>query len=588
MGEIIDHRRIRIGLGLLLIGIGLVGLSWSGVALVDAQSNETVDSSEELDLDVVDREGPSLEELRDGGTPLPDAPPGVRTDGQRLWWAVHWPADAVMGSPGEFDDAYEERVDSTTTVTRTSVYLRTVAIEDRERTETVKVAFWREGTREVEDGNVTRTVDVAEDVQVKEHEISYRAGMPIMEIPLGTTDEPRRVTMWLEGSDGPRWTFTHEPVATAEPIAVGTVGDFWGLAALYLVVPIVGGLAVGGSVGKKAIDRAGKGPGYPIGGWLVGIGLLVGMGLLFAFGSIAELIGVLPYAVGLFVALVGLIIILESQAIRERTVEFVKPTINAVGGPDGSEAVEVLEVERSAETVVDMPSGDPAVVRSGLRPFLARAFGSSATVPSVAFDTRIDVSDTSTGSSSKKVDEFIVVDPDAEEVLEYESEGFEIDPPETRSELYRLLAIAGVAGSGLVAVGMRISWLWAVLGAFVVGSILILKPTDGVADVRPAKAHVRSAWISSMLLSRDVEDAKTLEDARETIISQQGRGERHVQEAIETQDATLVEEMLGAEVSRTLEGSDGPDVYEEELNDGRSSESDEEEETESSSGGSDE
>jgi hypothetical protein len=560
-----DTTKVVTGIVLLV-----VALAFSTSGLVDAQATNETETDDLTRSDVVgleERSGPPLEELKDGGTPLPDAPPGIRSDNERLWWVTHWPADAILGSPGTHDDSYEERVDSTTTVSRTSVYLRTVSVEDTERTETVKVAFWRLEEREVEVGNTTRTIEVATDVEVEEHEVSYRAGMPIMEIPLGTTDEPRRVTMWIEGSDGPRWTFKHNPVAVSESIAVDSVGDFWALAGLYIVLPAIGGIAGGGVIGKRAISRTGKGPGYPIGAWLVGILLLLGVLALFAFSSVAELIGSLPYVVGGFVAVVGLIVILESQAVRERDVEFIKPEINSVGGPNGSKAVEALDVERRSETVVDLPSGDPAVVRSGVRPFIARAFGAAATIPSLAFDTRIDVSDR-TESSQKSVDELIVVDPASSSVLEYESEGFEIDPPETRDELVRVVGVGVVAGLGLAALGMYTSWLWAVLGGAIVGAALLCSPVDGTADVDPAKAHVRSAWISSMLLSRDVEDAKTLEDARETIISQQGRGQREIQEAIEDQDATLVEEMLGTEVSRTLRDGDGPDVFKEELNDG--------------------
>jgi hypothetical protein len=135
-------------------------------------------------------------------------------------------------------------------------------------------------------------------------------------------------------------------------------------------------------------------------------------------------------------------------------------------------------------------------------------------------------------------------------------------------------SIGLVAAIAAIGIGISLSWLVAIGVLAIVGSILLLSPTDGIADVDPAKAHVRSAWISSMLLSRDVEDARTLEEARETIISQQGRGERQVQEAIETQDATLVEEMLGTEVSRSHDET-GPDVYSEELNDGSEEDDDE-------------
>ena len=90
----------------------------------------------------------------------------------------------------------------------------------------------------------------------------------------------------------------------------------------------------------------------------------------------------------------------------------------------------------------------------------------------------------------------------------------------------------------------------AFVGAVAVATV---RPQDGYARVDPAPAHLRSAWASMLYLSVEAEDADTIEDARDTIVSLQARSEKDVQEALQDQDSTLIEEMFSEDVDRSGE-----------------------------------
>jgi len=520
------------------------------VAPVAAQDGATNTTTSDPFVD--DPEVP-LSELRDSGANLPDAPAGVRTDNERIWYLEHWPANSMFADEGSRDSAQSDYVDASTTVQRQSVWLRTVKVEPGTQSEMVNVAYWQTGTRNNQTGLVA--------LETETHEVEYRAGLPIMEVPLRSYDreEPTQVTMWLESDPSVRWSFAYQPLATSEPIAISTIGDFWSQAIWWILVPVVGGIAVAKPAGEKAIERTGKGPGYPLWVWLLLIGVLLMLVIWWRFDELAELVAAAPYVIAALVVSITFLAIVESQAIRERQVEFIRPHVEGIDGPHGSDATEILEADRAEETVVDMPSGDPAIVRKGVIAWLSRAFGKAARVPQVALKTRISANTPEDDGGKSDVDEIVLVDPDAADVLEYEPESFESHIPSDRSDQITLLAYAGLALAVSAAIGMRVGWLWGTSTAVVGITALILSPTPGKAYVEAASVHVRSAWISSMLLSGNVSDARSLEEARSRLIEEQSRTEIEVQQALEQQDRTLVEEMFGSEVDRSMHGSDLPD-----------------------------
>lgn len=529
--------------------IGVVAVSFVGPAIAQEDpSNETETSDPFLeDPDV------ELSELRDSGTNLPDAPAGVRTDQERIWYLEYWPANSLFADEGVRDSGQSDYVDASTTVQRQSVWLRTVKVEPGARTETINVAYWQTETHNNQTGLVA--------LETETQEVEYQAGLPIMEIPLRSydRDEPTQVTMWLESDPSVRWSFEYAPLATAEPIAISTVGDFWSQAIWWILIPVIGGIAVAKPAGEKAIERTGKGPGYPLWGWLMLIGVLLFVIVWWRFDELAELVAAAPYVIAALVVSITFLAIVESQAIRERQVEFIRPHVKGIDGPTGADATEILEADRAEETVVDMPDGDPAVVRKGVIPWLSRAFGQAARVPQVALKTRISTNTPEDDGGKSDVDEIVLVDPDAEDVLEYEPESFESDIPTDRSDQITLLAYAGLAVAISAAIGMRVGWLWGTSTALIGVAALLLSPTPGSAYVEAASVHVRAAWITSMTLSSNVSDARSLEEARGRLIEEQSRTEIEVQQALEQQDRTLVEEMFGSEVDRSMDGSDLPE-----------------------------
>ena len=541
--------RITLGRALVLVlVIGSVFALGAGGALAQetpAESNETAETAE-----TENSSGYTLEDLRAGGVSLDDAPPGVRVDGERMWWVEHYPADRIFAEPGSMQSSNSEYVARGSTIDRNAVYLRTVAVDEETHEETVKVVYWREGTetRTTESGE-TISEPVARDIIVDERNVSFGAGMPVMEVPLRNSEVPRKVTMWIEGQkEDTAWTFTHDSVATATASGIQTQGDFLGRVTFMFLLPILVGSVISGLGARRAIERAGMGPGMSLWSWLVLV--LLGSAIIVGshFSSIAEILSAAPYlAAGVVIAFVG-VVVLESQSIQSREILFIRPDIESVRTPRDGEGADALMSAVQKETIIEMSRG-PAIVRSGVVPFLSRLFGSAARVPSVAFQTRIKV-------PTGPVDEMILVDPEADTVLDYEPEGFVMDwsLPDDIDRLTAGVFIAGVISMStalVIVVGVP---AWIVIGSIVVGALVwAIEPVDGSAWVDPADAHTRSAWVSTMTLEQSVDDAKTLTEAREALVEQQSKAESEIQAEIEKQDSTLVESMLGADIDRSIE-----------------------------------
>jgi len=549
----------RPGVGAIMAVLIVSTLLVGAVATVSAQ-NRTQNSTNATSASTVEREPVSdlsdkgvaltLDELRRGGQTLDGNPASVRVDSSRMWWLEHWPASAVMADVGSMEDTSSQFVSRGETVDRNSVFIRTTSLSSVENAKTLRIVYWRDGVQERTTGDGTVIEEpAARDVVVDEHRIDLQAGMNIIDIPLRQSDEPRQVSMWFTDDPDVRWTFEHESVATTSPAGIDTEGDYiWSVVTQFLV-PISVGTALTGGVARKAIGRTGLGPGYSILSWMVGIALVTGFVVMSQFSSVAQLINAAPILLAaVVVAIVG-IVVLESQAVRDREVAFIQPTTKDVDGPKGEGAQDSLIASARVETVVDMPDGTPAIVRRGILPFLARYFGKAAAVPSMAFETRIK---TPTGPWS----ELIVVDPDAPTVLDYAPEGFEYEPPSNSDEWMRAGVVGIAIAGGVYAIGTWLSWGWAMaLGALAVG-VLVMSPTDGHADVWPASAHTRSAWISTLTLAQEVDDAHTLDQARETLVERQSKTQQEIQSVVEEQDSTLIESALGMDLDRSVESDE--------------------------------
>ncbi|MCU4975939.1 hypothetical protein OB955_25000 [Halobacteria archaeon AArc-m2/3/4] len=533
-----------------LVALVLVLAIGTGIVIADAasaQDNATDDDRvDELEDEL------TLEELRRDGRSYSNSPASVRIADDRMWWLIHWPANAIGSNPGDVDDDGWRYLSSDDTVDRNAVYLRTIHVEETTESVTAYVAYYDVEEREVPHGNGTVRETVATDVVVDEQQLSFSPGWPMLEVDLRQSDDKQQVTMWLEDDDGAidgaRWTFDHRSVATTQSAGIASEGDYLTRASLEFLFPIVVGGFGMGIVCKRAIDRAGSGPGWGYGKWIFLLSLGLGLIVVTQFSTLAELLVIAPLAAAAFVVGIFGIIILETyQAHQQRTL-FFRPVVRDATSPSGEDAIDSFLGDMEEEIVIDGDAGPPSVIRRGLMPFLARVFGARARLEGYqGLETAIKL-------PSSRWDQLVIVDPDADEVIDYEPEGWTLAFPsiDDRDDAIRTAGLALVGVMVVSTIGSALSWAWALgLGAIALVGYCAT-PTGGRGRIEPAPGHFRAAFMSMMFLADELDDARTIDGARERIIELQATHQRDIDEALEKGDSTLIEEMFGGEVDREL------------------------------------
>jgi hypothetical protein len=511
--------------------------------------------------------GWSLSELRRDGEQPSGSPASVRFGGDRMLWLIHWPASALWADVGNPQDGSYKFVGSgeptPDPVTDSSVFIRAIRKETGTDDFSVKVVSYRveEVTTTADDGSTT-TERVPADVREKSVDVSLARGWSIAEVKLPNLEEDREILMYVEGQeDTLRWTFSHEPVATSQSAPISTEGDYLLRVGGQVFLPALGLLFGGGFLSRRAIQNAGKGPGLGLGTWA----LLMGIGAFLAFAlgpvnSIADVLVAAPTVMAVFLAAVATIVFLESYEVRSRTVQFVKLDPYNVTSPtatsdadDPEEMLDAMFGEESTETVVEMPDGTEAVVRDGLFAFLSRALGGCAARLSkkATRQARIQL-------EGDNHDELVFVAPDFEDndddsAIRFKAEGWEIVWPEieTWHDALRPAAIAAVIGAVTLSVWQFEPFFGAATAA-VGAAVWLVRPTEGDADFKPAKGHLRAAIVTSMLMATDVANAETLEGARKKNIKLRARSQKEVEEELDKQDATIIEESHGRDVERQV------------------------------------
>ncbi|WP_135304120.1 hypothetical protein [Haloarcula amylovorans] len=494
------------------------------VAFADAADDSAGNSSEF-----------TLDELKQDGPHQANSPPGVRMGEQSAYWSVYWPANNPFANVGSSDSG--EYLPSGTTVGRNAVYLRTWTYEDR--TKDVHVVYWEKGTKTVKQGNTTTTEPVARNVTHVTHEVTFDRGRPTVKVPLRQHDEPVRVTMWIEGEDYARWTFKHKSIATTQGVDINSAGDY--IASVitdFLLWILIGGFVVGSGT-KKALDKAGIGPQYGYFPWLVGLTLLTGLGGLLFYKSLANLVVNAQYLLALYVVAVIGIVMLETYTTNVSKALFLRPTLTHAESPTGDDAFDLLDAEGREERIVRTPDGSVSVVKPGLFPFLARVFGKNARIKNVEqLRTRVPI--------DGKWDELFLVDPEADELLFYEPEGWTIDwPPLDREHAGEWVAVVGAVGLAFGSVHYGIASALAVTTVTVAGlAVWALHPTDGLAAVQPAPVHLRTAFGTMVAYAEDVDDAKRFDEVKSQLDGERISKQRDVDREVADHDRTLVEGML--------------------------------------------
>lgn len=539
----------------VLLSTGAIGLTGA----TQAAGNASGDDSDDYTLD----------ELRQDGPRPAGADPGVRMTDSRMFWVIYWPASNPTANPGE--DKKWQYLKPSTTVGRNNVFLRTVAFDDKR--EVVKLVYWEQGERTVKQGNTTTTkqvpVNVTEDTVV----VDLERGQPTVKIPLKQHDEPVHVTMWVEGVPDARWTFKHHSVATQSSIAIDTWNDYlWRATTDFFLWILLGGF-VAGVLAKKGIDRAGRGPGYGYGPWIVGLTILSGFAIAALYTSLAELVVVLPQFMAAYIVGVFFVILLETLSVRESKALFLQPQLEHTTGPSGDDAYDIISTEAEEHTLVRMPEGGLAVVRNGLLAFLARVFGRAAylktVTPRVRSDGRVRRS-TRIEMEDSKWDELFLVDPEAEQVVDHTAEGWSFElPPLDREHAPKYLPAVGIiAVFGGVAYTMPSVALPAVGAGAVLLAAWAATPVDGAAEYVPAPVHFREAYGTIVRQIEGYDAANTIEEATGQLQKERIRKESKVEQEIEQRDHSMIREMmLEGEIPATIQSADGEDDVEQKRRD---------------------
>jgi hypothetical protein len=543
-GCVVRHARTVVAL--LLVGSLLAPV---GAVVVGAQQGGG---------DAADSSGsPTLEELQRGGQTISNSPESLRIVDGQMWWMIHWPANDPTANPGE--DGKWTHLGPGDRVQRNAVYLRSYILDDA-RTETVNIAYWEKGTRTVKQGNTTTSEPIAENVSVHEHQVTMPFGRPTVEIPLQQHDRPVQVTMWLEGQPDVRWRFEHQSIATTQSAGIDSEGDYLSRVLMEFIIPVILGTFGGGFGIKKMLDRAGAGPQWGFAPWIILLTIVTGAGVLWGYSSLADLIVMAPTVLALYVVGVICIIILETYTSGVSRSMFLQPVLEAATSPTGEDAHDMTRVDMEEHKTVRMSDGSTAILKPGLLPFLARAFGRAARLEGA------DELNMITEMPNSKWDRLYYVHPEAEEVIHYDSEGWSFEfPSVSRDNAVKMAAGVGLLGFGAYAAATYSGPTVAAVGVVGAVAAVTLTPQEGEAWFEPAPAHMRSAHSTMMMLTEETRDAETIDEAREQLLEERLTFEQQVEDRIEDSDSTLIEVMNGADVDKTIRPSETVDEVVEEF-----------------------
>lgn len=460
----------RVSLSILvLVGLFLVvGSIGIGTAIADehdatesAVDNSTVNESAAGSHD--------LEVLQSVGRQQSGAPPSVRRYGSAgsLW--LRHDETSVFDSllPSE---AFRTYVEPGTTVRRDTVYLGGFRGWDVDsETLTIKTVYWETGTieRETEDGRVV-TERAAVNQRTDETVVELGSGYDEAEISLRDHyEESTRVTMWVEGHEGDlQWTFNQKSSRASESFPAGFRGSFVGYGFLMFVVPALLVSIPGFIVGGRVLDRVGAGPGYdPL--LYVGVeALVVVLTSMFAWDWIREIFSTAPWLIGILLGLNILVFALEVFGDRSR-LALVLQLFDLENTEDGGDGSGTLIFEGREIRIAETENGT-VVLKKGLRPFLARAFGA---VPYL--EAQDGVGKISIKSHASKWSEMFLVAPFADRLLEHSPEHWELDVFDERDETSRLPAWVPTVDGSRVAFALPLLPVGWYLGSTTIASGLI-------------------------------------------------------------------------------------------------------------------
>jgi len=428
----------------------------------------------------------------------------------------------------------------------------------------VTLVYWSPGEIRVEDdqGNV-RYEPAAVDQEVRETTVEIPHSYAEEEISLEPSyDEPRRVTMFVEGSEGSAtWTFDVKTSVTAEPVAVDTRSDL----ALWIAAALAGALVTilaSLYVARQFHRNAGAGPGYPL--WLYGAAfipiafLVVALGFQKVLNTIAEAPWILIPPVA-FVTVVAAVTWWgdETRKVTVVDLDLTDPDVKEDGSGSFDIGVSHFPLAEVGGAGREKTEG---VVLEGISAYLARTRGA---VPKWDIGGEPSVTYNGTGAT----DEVVFTDPFDDDPISFEREGWSIDhlyrPPDQseipndagtidRIAIYlegvawaELLAAAAIVAVGYIIGAVAFSaGLLGALAAVVPAAMYVARPVQGTCEVNAAPGAFGSVVVQMITAGKKLETEADREWFKEKYFEERGSNVAERKAAREESELSKFDEVM--------------------------------------------
>lgn len=491
-----------------------------------------------------------LNDLRENGVRVPEIHDSWRPiEGETAAaWVKYYPTGATINDD-EGSDQWKY-LSPSTTVKRNYVVLTVMRLGDVEDEEaTLHVVYWNEATREIKEGNTTRTEEYAANQTHEKVSLTLSGRGTQLRVPLKPHYEaPTDVTMWLESSSGTtRWRFTHHSLKSAQSSGLDTAADAAlaiGKAILYGAILVL----VFGAIGR-GLNRLGLvGPMKGMTWWTIVLGLLQLFIVLGAWDTIANTLAVHPEYIALELGLIGFIQGIESKGREsvERAIAL-RPDLRPVETTlaSGQKGLSANGLGHGEFYVTEDGSGRDVVISPGIVSWLFRIMGGREYLDGT------DVTKCRTEVTEGKPSRCYFVDPTSERVINRKPPNIEFRLPSPS------LSQVGVAAVGLYVLGVTgeavgVGWTTAVAVAGFLAIPVFVRVEVPNASIVPAPRDFGEAFANSLVLAAEYDAAKTVEEANDAILKKTAEQNVKQAKADEHRSKTLVEE--------TIDGDDPEDV----------------------------
>lgn len=517
-----------------------------GTVLADGHdTNSSSPSNERLNASAAE-EKYTIDGLRQLGEHRGNSPPSVRPWGKYgQFYLRHVPSGLGIAA-GDMDMA--RYVEPDTVIRRDTVHVGSFrGWNSEEFNGTVNVVVWDIKKVKKKEGNTTRVVDELDVIATSSEQIQLVGGdydtAPVR-IPPAYNDTAY-VTIWIDGHrEQTQWVAKIDSSTASQSVGISSLADAVGWGFVWLFLPLMlttAGMIV---VDRKVLEKAGRGPAVGALEYAFFTCAALFLGGFVFYNGVIETLAEAPYLLGVVGGVLLGLFAIWAFSDRGKRVLFLQ--FRAADGNAAADGSGNWHLANRVHTVVERKDGKKVVPREGWLPFLARLWPFYDAAPLLEFDAPESSSshrklesppeeegvelpdDAGTwerirtrfwGSSTEdEFDEVYLVDPMADDVIEYEKESFELTFPQLVHWPESEDTGTWVRGTPIpsISVGKIVAGVLIPIGAYFAGSaffassklggltaalaglLLVVRPSTGAARVRLSVAHY-DAVIANMV-----------------------------------------------------------------------------------------